>query len=130
VIEFAWRILRCLLIGPGWAAFLSPPAPWPLSLRSLNLSSKLQATPSAYPGLGFFFVTISMTSPIKNHCNCVLVEVSTQGARSQRLPSVDFNVRWRFDRIFVSARRSLEPSILLDCQRSMANIALNDTRAI
>ena len=46
------------------------------------------------------------------------------------LLSVELNGRRRFDRIFVSARRSLEPSILLDRQCSMENIAFNDTGAI
>jgi len=39
-------------------------------------------------------------------------------------------VQRRFDRIFASARRSLEPSILLDHQCLMENIAFNDTGAI
>jgi hypothetical protein len=46
------------------------------------------------------------------------------------LLSVGLSARRRFDRIFVSARRSLEPSILLDRQCSMENIAFNDTGAI
>jgi hypothetical protein len=43
--------------------------------------------------------------------------------------SVDLNLGRRFDRIFVSSRRSLETSILLDRQRFMENIALNDSGA-
>jgi hypothetical protein len=46
------------------------------------------------------------------------------------LLSVDLTGRRRFDRIFVSARRSLEPSTLLDHQCSMENITFNDTGAI
>ena len=52
------------------------------------------------------------------------------GGAGQRLLLVDFNVRRRFDRIFVSTRRSLEPSMLLDRQCSMENIAFNDSAAI
>jgi hypothetical protein len=34
-----------------------PPAPWPLSLRSLTLSSKLSSNPKRVPWLGVLFVT-------------------------------------------------------------------------
>jgi len=42
---------------------------------------------------------------------------------------VRLNERLHIDRICVSSRRSLETSILLDRQRSMENIALNDAGA-
>src|SRR5215469_4514852 len=44
--------------------------------------------------------------------------------------AVGLNARRRINRIFVPARHSLEPSALLDRQRSMENIALNDSGAI
>ena len=59
-----------------------------------------------------------------------LIECDRCTVRWLRLLSVILNARRRFDRIFVSARRSLEPSILLDRQCSMENIAFNDTGAI
>jgi hypothetical protein len=49
--------------------------------------------------------------------------------RSLFLRAVRLGERLRIDRIFVSSRRSLESSILLNRQCLMENIALNDTCA-
>jgi hypothetical protein len=46
-IELVRCLPKYLAIRPGWAAYPQPPSPRPLSLRSLTLSSELQATPSA-----------------------------------------------------------------------------------
>src|SRR5262249_57493213 len=59
-----------------------------------------------------------------------VTDVTVGGGGRDCLLSVDLYARRRFDRFFASARCSLEPTILLDRQSSMENIAFNDTGAI